>query len=105
MFWMKLTFDAQAVRQLCRDRGISRLELFGSALRDDFRPDSDVDLLATVRPGIKCGLFEWVELKEDLEKIFKRRVDLLNRRAVEHSRNPYRKHSILARTEPIYVEG
>ncbi len=102
---MKLNFDAQAVGQLCRERGIARLELFGSALRDDFRTDSDVDLLATIRPGIKCGLFEWVELKEGLEKIFHRRVDLVSRRAVERSQNPYRRHSILARTEPIYVEG
>ena len=102
---MNLHFDANAVRQLCRTRGISRLELFGSALRDDFREDSDVDLLATVRPDVKCGLFEWVELKEGLEKIFGRPVDLVSRRAIERSQNPYRKRSILKHTEPIYVEG
>lgn len=102
---MKLNFDSEAVRQLCRERGIARLELFGSALRDDFREDSDVDLLATIRPGVKCGLFEWVELKEGLERIFGRSVDLVSRRAIERSTNPYRKHSILARTKPIYVEG
>ncbi len=62
-------------------------------------------MLATIRPGAKCGLFEWVELKEDFERIFGRPVDLVSRRAVERSSNPYRKHSILARTEPIYVEG
>ena len=102
---MKLKFDVNAVRQFCRDQGIAKLELFGSALRDDFREDSDVDLLATVRPDVKCGLFEWVELKEGLEKIFGRPVDLVSRRAIERSQNPYRKRSILARTEPIYVEG
>jgi hypothetical protein len=102
---MKLNFDAGAVRRFCRERGIARLELFGSALRDDFRDDSDVDLLATIRPGIKCGLFEWVDLKEGLEQIFGRPVDLVSRRAIERSRNPYRKHAILARTEPLYVEG
>ena len=102
---MKLTFDLDAVRKLCRERGISRLELFGSALREDFGEDSDVDLLATIRPGAKCGLFEWVELKEGFERIFGRPVDLVSRRAVERSSNPYRKCSILARTEPIYVEG
>jgi len=102
---MKLDFDVNAVRQFCRERGISKLELFGSVLRDDFREDSDVDLLATVRPDVKCGLFEWVELKEGLEKIFGRPVDLVSRRAIERSQNTYRKRSILARTEPIYVEG
>jgi hypothetical protein len=44
-------------------------------------------------------------LQEGLERIFARPVDLVSRRAVERSRNPYRKHSILAHTEPIYVEG
>ena len=102
---MKLDFDVNAVRQFCQERGISKLELFGSVLRDDFREDSDVDLLATVRPDVKCGLFEWVELKEGLEKIFGRPVDLVSRRAIERSQNTYRKRSILARTEPIYIEG
>ncbi len=102
---MKLTFDTAAVGHFCRQRGIARLELFGSALRDDFREDSDVDLLATIRPGVKCGLFEWVDLKEGLEQIFGRSVDLVSRRAVERSRNPYRKHAILASTKLLYVEG
>ena len=102
---MKLEFDAEAVRQFCQERGIARLELFGSALRDDFDSDSDVDLLASIRPGVKCGLFEWVDWQEGLARIFSRRVDLVSRRAVERSRNPYRKHSILSHTKPIYVEG
>ncbi len=74
-------------------------------MRDDFREDSDVDLLATIRPGVKCGLFEWVDLKDGLEKIFGRSVDLVSRRAIERSRNPYRKHGILTRTELLYAEG
>ena len=55
---MKLNFDADAVGRVCSERGISRLELFGSALGDAMRDDSDVDLLATIRPGAKCRLFE-----------------------------------------------
>ena len=101
---MKLEFDAEAVRRFCQERGIARLELFGSALRDDFDSDSDVDLLASIRPGVKCGLFEWVDWQEGLARIFSRRVDLVSRRAVERSRNPYRRHSILSHTKPIYVE-
>src|SRR5438046_10670923 len=102
---MGLNFDVSALRDFCRQHGVARLELFGSALREDFHEGSDVDLLATIRPGVKCGLFEWVDLKEGLEKIFGRPVDLVSRRAIERSRNPYRKHSILARTQPLYVEG
>jgi hypothetical protein len=102
---MKLEFDAAAVRRFCRERGIARLELFGSALGDDFSADSDVDLLASIRPGVKCGLFERVDLQEGLARIFCRPVDLVSRRAAERSRNPCRKHSILSHTEPIYFEG
>ncbi len=102
---IKLNFDADAVRRFCHEQGIARLELFGSALRDELRDDSDVDLLATIRPGVKCGLFEWVELKEGLERIFGRSVDLVSRRAIDRSTNLYRRNSILARTQPIYVEG
>lgn len=105
---MKLQYDTEALRNFCRQRGIARLEMFGSVLReDDFQEDSDVDLLATLRPDreITCGLLEWVEMKLKLEEIFKRPVDLVSRPAIEHSRNPYRKASILAHTEPVYVEG
>ena len=105
MTCMKLSYDAGAVRRFCHERGLTRLEIFSSALRDDFREDSDVDLLATIRPGVKCGLFEWVDLKDGLEKIFGRSVDLVSRRAIERSRNPYRKHAILTRTELLYAEG
>ncbi len=104
---MKLAYDTKAVQQFCHEHGVSRLELFGSALRADFSADSDVDLLATLRPeaDAHCGLFEWVEMKGQLEHIFGRSVDLLSRKAVERSRNPYRKASILAHTEALYVEG
>ncbi|NBV23342.1 MAG: hypothetical protein EBS05_15660 [Proteobacteria bacterium] len=52
---VKLEYDDQAVRRFCQERGVTRLELFGSALGEEFGPDSDADLLCTVRPGIKCG--------------------------------------------------
>ena len=102
---MKLKFDADELRRFCSEHGIARLELFGSALREDFNEQSDVDLLASIRPDVKCGLFEWVDWQEGLSRIFSRPVDLVSRRAVERSRNPYRKHSILAHTEPLYVGG
>ncbi|MBI4327497.1 MAG: nucleotidyltransferase domain-containing protein [Chloroflexi bacterium] len=102
---MKVQFDQANLGRFCRERGIARLELFGSALRDDFREDSDVDLLCSLRPDLKCGLFEWIALKLDLEKFFGRRVDLVSRWAIERSRNPYRKHAILSTAVPVYVEG
>ncbi len=102
---MKVKFDALASANLCRERGVSRLELFGSALRDDFRDDGDVDLLCTMRPDVKCGLFEWVALKLDFERFFGHPVDLVSRKGIERSPNPYRSNPILNSAVPIYVEG
>ena len=93
---MKLQYDIEILHRFCQERGIAKLELFGSALRDEeFREDSDVDLLATIRPEVKCGLFEWVDMQMRLEQIFGRPVDLVSRRAIERSRNPYRKNPSL----------
>jgi predicted nucleotidyltransferase len=102
---MKLQVNQERVARFCRERGVSRLELFGSALREDFRGDSDVDLLCTLRPDVRCSLFEWVALKLDFEKLFGRRVDLVSRAGIERSQNPYRKHAILSTAVPLYVEG
>jgi hypothetical protein len=100
-------YDIEAVCRFCRERGIARLELFGSALRDDFRNDSDVDLLCTLtaEKDQHCGLLEWVDMQFKLEKIFGRPVDLVSRWAIERSRNPYRRDAILSTARPIYVEG
>jgi len=102
---LKLRFDRAELGRFCRAQGISRLELFGSVLREDFRPDSDVDLLCTLRPDVHCGLFGWVKLKLELEKMFQRPVDLVSRAGIERSQNPYRKHAILSTAIPLYVEG
>ncbi len=102
---MKLQVDREAVARFCRERGVTRLELFGSAVRDDFRNDSDVDLLCTLRPDLHCGLFGWVALKIDFEKLLGRRVDLVSRAGIERSENPFRKHAILSTAVPLYVEG
>ena len=102
---MKLRFDPDAVRQFCRERGIARLELFGSALRDDFRPDSDVDLLCTMKSDDECTLLGWADMQFKLAEIFGRRVDLVSRWAIERSRNRFRQRAILSTALPIYVEG
>ena len=101
----RLRFDRERLDHLCRERGVARLDLFGSALREDFREDSDVDLLAALRPEARVTLLDWAELQEKLSAIFGRRVDLVSRRAVEGSQNPYRRQAILSTAIPIYVEG
>lgn len=104
---MKLRYDNEAVRRFCGERGIARLEVFGSALREDFRADSDVDLLCTLTPekDQHCGLLEWVDMQFKLQEIFGHPVDLVSRWAVERSRNPYRREAILSTAKPIYVAG
>ena len=79
--------------------------MIGSALREDFRDTSDVDLLCTMRPDVKCGLFEWVAIKLAFEEFFGRAVDLVSRPGIEASKNRFRKHAILTTATPIYVEG
>jgi predicted nucleotidyltransferase len=101
----KLSYDAGLLRQFCRERGIAKLELFGSVLRDDYRTDSDVDLLCTLKPEQHCTLLGWADMQLRLEEIFGRPVDLVSRWAIERSRNPYRRNAILSAIQPLYVEG
>ena len=102
---MKLNFNREKIGQFCQQRGIARLELFGSALREDFSEGSDVDLLATLRADAHPTLLDWADMQEKLVELFGRPVDLVSRRAIERSRNRYRKHSILSTATLIYVEG
>jgi len=102
---MKLKYDAQLLNRFCKERGIARLELFGSALGEDFGPQSDVDILCTLRPETHCTLLGWADIQLHLETIFKRPVDLVSRRAIERSDNAYRRNAILSSAKPIYVEG
>ena len=102
---MKLAYDDDALQGFCREHGIARLELFGSALREDFSERSDIDLLCTLGAGTRCTLLGWADLQLKLTALFGRPVDLVSRWAIERSRNPYRKNAILSTTHPIYVEG
>jgi predicted nucleotidyltransferase len=60
----------------CRQNGIGRLALFGSILRDDFRPDSDVDMLVEFRPGVRIGYLAIARMARELSDIVGRKVDL-----------------------------
>jgi hypothetical protein len=91
------------IAEFCRRWKVSELCLFGSALREDFRPESDVDLLVTFSPGISWGFDEFLEMKEELEKLFGRAVDLIERHLVEGSENYIRRKHILSHLEPLYV--
>ena len=102
---MKLSFNQESLGKFCRERGIARLDLFGSALGENFGEKSDVDLLATLRTDAHPTLLDWADMQEKLAVLFGRPVDLVSRRAIEESRNRYRKHSILTTATPLYAEG
>ena len=89
----------------CRRWKVAELSLFGSALREDFRPDSDVDLLISFAPGVTWGFDDLLTMKEELQTLFGRAVDLVERRLVEASENYIRRKHILSHLEPLYVEG
>ena len=98
-----MTVDRERIAEFCRTHQIERLAFFGSVLRDDFRPDSDVDVLVTLSPGARCGLFEMVRMEEELGAILGRKVDLIERASVEQSENYIRRRYILESEEPVYV--
>jgi predicted nucleotidyltransferase len=104
MTYRNLSVDADLLAALCRRWRIRELDVFGSVLRDDFGPDSDIDLLFTYAPDASLTLFDEVQIQDELESLLGRRVDLLSRGAVEDSPNWLRRKEILESAEPIYVE-
>ena len=91
------------IADFCRRWKISELALFGSVLRDDFRLDSDIDMLASYAEDADWSLFDHVRMEEELSEILGRKVDLVNRRVVESSTNWIRRNAILGSAEPLYV--
>ena len=89
--------------QFCRRWKITEFALFGSVLRDDFRPDSDIDVLVTFAPDASWRFYDLVSMKEELEAMFGRPVDLVEKRLVESSENYIRRKHILNHMETIYV--
>lgn len=100
---MKLNLPDEKISEFCRKWNIVEFALFGSVLREDFRPDSDVDVLVTFAPGSRVSLFDFPGMQDELQAIFGRPVDLLTRAGIEESRNPYRKKSILDSARVVYA--
>ena len=87
----------------CQKWRIKELALFGSAVRGEQRPDSDIDLLYTLEPGARWSLFDLPRMERELESILGRRVDFVSRAAVEESPNWYRRQHILSSVRTIYA--
>jgi predicted nucleotidyltransferase len=100
---LQVQIDRAAIAQFCNRWGIVELSLFGSAIRQDFSPESDVDVLVKFAPESHPTLFDMVRMQSELSQFFGRSVDLVSRRGIENSRNYLRRKEILNSAYPIYA--
>ncbi len=101
---MRLSVDLPAaeIAAFCRRWNIIELSLFGSVLRDDFGPDSDIDVLVTFGPGSPRTLSAAAQMQDEIEAIFGRKVDLIDRQSIERSANYLRRKAILNSARIVY---
>ena len=92
-----------AIAEFCRRWQVIEFALFGSVLREDFGPESDVDVLVTFDPKATPSLLTLGRMLNELEGLFGRRVDLLERRGVEQMPNPFRRPEILRTARVVYA--
>jgi uncharacterized protein len=100
---LQIDLPGEEIASFCRRWKITELSAFGSVLREDFGPESDVDLLVTFSPDAHWTLFDMARMRDELVRLFGREVDLVTRRGVEASRNPIRREAILTSAEVIYA--
>jgi predicted nucleotidyltransferase/uncharacterized protein with HEPN domain len=98
---LRLDLPEEELADFCRRWRVEELAVFGSALRDDFRPDSDVDFLVTFEPDAAWSLFDQFRMQDEFAALLGRRVDLIERRAVESSPNWIRRRAILSSARPL----
>ena len=101
----RLGISNAELADFCRCWQITELSLFGSALRDDFRADSDIDLLVTFAPDARWSLIDHVKIEDELSALLGRKVDLISKKGVERSENWIRRRNILDSAELVYESG
>ncbi|MET0397399.1 MAG: nucleotidyltransferase family protein [Longimicrobiaceae bacterium] len=100
-----IDLPGERIAEFCRRWHVVELALFGSVLRDDFGPASDVDVLVTFDPENTPSLFDHVDMQDELAVIFGRPVDLATRKGVEQSPNPFRRKAILGSARTVYEDS
>jgi len=95
-----IDISEERLREFCRRWQITELALFGSILREDFGPESDIDVLVTFRPEAAWSLWDLFDMREELQELFGREVDLIEKEAL---RNPFRRHEILKSYKVVYA--
>jgi len=106
---LPIELEPAKIAAFCKRWHIAKLEVFGSVLRNDFRPDSDLDFLYTPGPGFRRDLAygPWAHnrMADELSEGLGRKVDLIERSQIEKHRNWIRRKHILSTAQPVYVEG
>lgn len=90
----------EQIREFCRRWSVVEFSLFGSALRHDFNNASDIDILVDFAPGAFWGIDEWISMRDELEAVFSRKVDLVSRNSL---RNPFRRSEILRTRKVLHA--
>lgn len=96
----RISLPLATLESLCRKWQVHELALFGSVLRDDFSPESDVDVLVTFEPEATWSLWDLIRMREELESLLGRKVDLVEKEAI---RNPFRRRKILDSHQVVYA--
>lgn len=100
---MDLEISPEKIVEFCRRWKISRLAVFGSAVRGKLRPDSDIDLLATFASDADWSMFDHYRMEDELVAILGREVDLASKKAIEENPNPIFRREILGSAKEIYA--
>jgi len=97
---LAIEVDRARIAEFCRKWRVEKLAVFGSAVREDFGPDSDVDVLVELKPEHGLSLYDWVDMIDELKAIFGREVDLVAKGGLK---NPFRRAAILRSAKEIYA--
>ena len=97
---LHVQIDKERIKEFCQKWKIAEFAIFGSALREDFSVTSDVDVLITFLNEADWSLMDWIDMIDELQLIFGRKVDLVSK---EGLRNPFRRHEILRTCEVVYA--
>lgn len=100
---IQIKVPKEKISAFCQRNHIRGLAFFGSVLRNDFRSDSDVDVLVEFEPGQDLSLMELVAMENELSEILGRKADMVERQAVEQSENYIRRRYVLQSVEKVYV--
>lgn len=100
----RLNLKTTEIKQICQQWQITELALFGSVLREDFRSDSDIDVLVSFAENAKITFFDLDAIENQLSQLFNRPVDLVTKKAIQKSHNWIRRQNILNDSQVIYEQ-